>query len=85
MVPTDTLNGEGGVAERFWLAAKTKSSAKPTVLIIKMVGAGGLEPPTFSMSRKRSNQLSYAPVSFPHMTETELIARRGCLSPMAAP
>ena len=27
------------------------------------MGAGGLEPPTFSMSRKRSNQLSYAPAS----------------------
>ncbi len=30
-----------------------------------MVGARGFEPLTFSMSRKRSNQLSYAPDELP--------------------
>ena len=27
----------------------------------EMVGAGGLEPPAFALSERRSNQLSYAP------------------------
>ena len=31
-------------------------------LLINMVGTTGLEPATSSVSRKRSNQLSYAPV-----------------------
>ena len=30
-------------------------------LLINMVGTTGLEPATSSVSRKRSNQLSYAP------------------------
>ena len=29
-----------------------------------MVGPGGLEPLTSSVSRKRSNQLSYGPLAF---------------------
>lgn len=31
-------------------------------LWIFLVGAGGFEPPTSSLSEKRSNQLSYAPI-----------------------
>ncbi len=31
-------------------------------LIIVMVGVGGLEPPTSSLSETRSNQLSYTPI-----------------------
>ena len=30
-------------------------------MLKKLVGTSGFEPPTSSMSRKRSNQLSYAP------------------------
>ena len=32
-------------------------------LLRNMVGPGGLEPLTSSVSRKRSNQLSYGPIS----------------------
>ena len=39
-----------------------------------MVGLGGLEPPTSSLSAKRSNRLSYRPVEqeilYPHLFST---------------
>ena len=38
-----------------------------------MVGTAGLEPATFSMSRKRSNQLSYAPKTFNDHTQFSTI------------
>ena len=41
-----------------WPILAGESTAK---LLINMVGTTGLEPATSSVSRKRSNQLSYAP------------------------
>ena len=40
-----------------------KTSGKPGSLTFALVGLGGLEPQTSSMSTKRSNQLSYNPDS----------------------
>ena len=35
-----------------------------TISIMKMVGLGGLEPPTSRLSGVRSNLLSYRPIKF---------------------
>src|SRR5207244_10960113 len=39
----------------------------------KMVGPGGLEPLTSSVSRKRSNQLSYGPIAYGVTSATQTI------------
>ena len=36
---------------------------KAIKLYIRLVGLGGLEPPTFALSEQRSNHLSYKPYS----------------------
>src|SRR6185369_10966250 len=43
-----------------------KAGALPAELIphLRMVGLGGLEPPTPALSRRCSNQLSYRPFTF---------------------
>ena len=37
-----------------------------------MVGIGGLEPPTSSLSEMRSNQLSYMPINFQQTQPADL-------------
>ena len=50
-----------------------------------LVGLGGLEPPTSSLSVKRSNHLSYRPVEpFRHYTKKSQIAKLVCLQKLIA-
>ena len=46
---------------RLWVGAFRQFGCN---LLEDMVGPGGLEPLTSSVSRKRSNQLSYGPLAF---------------------
>ena len=50
-----------------------------------MVGIGGLEPPTSSLSEMRSNQLSYMPLNFLWCREAELNHRHKAFQASALP
>ena len=49
--------------QNFYTKTPSLNTKHSTFNIITMVGIGGLEPPTSSLSEMRSNQLSYTPVT----------------------
>ena len=71
MAPQSTHESVSPTAHRGRVTVKTQagevsevgnSESSRYMLLINMVGTTGFEPATSSVSRKRSNQLSYAPV-----------------------
>lgn len=61
------LAGECVIGIRYQFKAVQKGSQLQVNYLkflpsLKLVGLGGLEPPTFALSGQRSNQLSYRPM-----------------------
>ena len=54
------MNAFVGQMVKLWVGAFQQFGSN---LLEDMVGPGGLEPLTSSVSRKRSNQLSYGPIA----------------------
>ena len=63
--------------------ASTASSKRERSSTSRLVGTGGLEPPTSCMSSRRSNQLSYVPMSCRAGARTTVYRRRA--SPVETP
>ena len=67
------------LSRRFTGEIEMKGFRLARKLLKEMVGTSGLEPLTSSVSRKRSNQLSYAPTRNLIVAALPVRGKRGCV------